>query len=249
MRLQPTEVASAHWVPVRALMNPKYSTYWTQDIASRESSFIAKLTARILSGPILVGATRLHPSESKFATENREYLGVSPPPEPPSSNQTVPLLFARWRLPSIEDAGASLLLWGLTQGVVSDFLDMLPPFDTLKMWLYPTFSMPDVRLACWIFSYRYRKRYQRMVDAESEEFLRTVPDSGDVVTLEDGTTRYRGRLRLDVKGRRSFAKAESMREYFDTLRNGFIAAMLGRATVASLLIAYLWKRHTARRLN
>jgi hypothetical protein len=250
MRLQPSEVASAHWVPIRALMDPKYSTYWSQDVAargSREPSFIARLIAQVLSGPILVGATRLHPSQSTFSTESPEYLGAPPPPERLSSNQTIPLLFPRSRLATIEDTGASLLLWGLTQGVVSDFLEMLPPFDTLKMWVYPTFSMPDVRLACWIFSYHYRKRYQRMVDAASEEFLRSNPDSDNTVTLKDGTTRYRGRLRLDIKGRRSFAKAESMREYFDTLRNGFIAAMLGRATVSSILIAYLLKWHAARR--
>jgi hypothetical protein len=252
MRLQPSEVASAHWVPVRALTNPKYSTYWTQDVAargSREPGFIARLTAQMLSGPILLAATRLHPSESKFATESKEYLGISPRPEPQSTNQTIPLLFARSRLQSIEDTGASLLLWGLTQGVVSDFLDMLPPFDTLRMWVYPTFAMPDVRLACWIFSYAYRRRYQRMVETASEEFLRSIPDTGpdtSMVTLEDGAKRYYGRLRLDVKGRRSFAKAESMGDYFNALRNGFVAAMLGRATAISFLIYYLWKARRAK---
>lgn len=252
MRLQPSEVASAHWVPIRALMDPKYSTYWTQDIVgrgAREPSFIARIAGQMLSGPILVAATRLHPSESKFATESNEYLGVSAPPELRSSNQTIPLLFARPRLAKIEDTGASLLLWGLTQGVVSDFLDMLPPFDTLKMWVYPSFTLLDVRLACWIFSYRYRKRYQRMVETSSEELLRRIPASHDVVTLEDGTTRYFGRLRLDVKGRRSFAKAESMREYFNALRNGFIAAMLGRVAILSLFVGFLWKWHRARRLH
>jgi hypothetical protein len=198
---------------------------------------------------MLLAATRLHPSESKFATESKEYLGISPPPERQSTNQTIPLLFARSRLQSIEDTGASLLLWGLTQGVVSDFLDMLPPFDTLKMWVYPTFAMPDVRLACWIFSYAYRRRYQRMVEAASEEFLKSIPDTGPetgMVTLEDGTKRYYGRLRLDVKGRRSFAKAESMRDYFNALRNGFVAAMVGRVTVMSFLIFYWWKVRRAR---
>jgi hypothetical protein len=103
-----------------------------------------------------------------------------------------------------------------------------------------------VRLACWITSYSYRKRYQRMVEAGSNGLLRNVPDSGDTVTLEDGTERYYGRLRVDVKGRRSFAKAESMREYFNTLRNGFIAAMLGRAAII-FVIVYLWKVRRARR--
>jgi hypothetical protein len=236
-------------------MNPKCYTYWSQDVAAtgtREPSFIARLTAQMLSGSMLLAATRLHPSESKFATESREYLDIPPPPEPQSSNQTIPLLFARSRLERIEDTGASLLLWGLTQGVAIDFLDMLPPFDTLKMWVYPTFAMPDVRLACWILSYNYRKRYQRMVETASKGFAKNIPGSGpesDMMTLADGTKRYYGRLRVDVKGRKSFAIAESMREYFNTLRNGFIVAMLGRATLISFLIIYLWKAYRARRLS
>ena len=32
-----------------------------------------------------------------------------------------------------------------------------------------------------------------------------------------------------------------MRDYFDALRNGFVAAMVGRATVISFLIFYWWK--------
>jgi 8-oxo-dGTP pyrophosphatase MutT (NUDIX family) len=255
MRLQSSEVASAHWVPVRALMNPKYFTYWTQDVAargSREPGIIARLIAQMLTGPILLSATRLHPSESKFATEGRDYLGIPPPPQLQTSNQTIPLVFARSRLERIEDTGASLLLWGLTQGVVSDFLDMLPPFDTLKMWVYPTFSLPDVRFACWVMSYNYRKRYQRMIDSSSEDIAGKMPSSGPeshMLTLADGTKRYYGRMRVDVKGRRSFARAESMREYFNILQKGFIVAMLGRTTIISFLMFFLWKAYKARRLN
>jgi hypothetical protein len=34
-----------------------------------------------------------------------------------------------------------LLLWGLTLGILADFLDMLPPHQAVQLWKYPTFTV------------------------------------------------------------------------------------------------------------
>ena len=125
LRLQPTETASAHWVPIRSLLNPKYQTYWIQDVSARSpgrSFGIQRVFHRFITGRTIFAAIRLFPSESKVATESREYAPSRAIAEPLGSNITVPLVFARQRIEKVEDSGAKLLLWGLTLGVVSDLV-------------------------------------------------------------------------------------------------------------------------------
>ena len=75
-RLQPTEVASAHWVPLRSLLNPKNQTYWLEDasaMSSGQSFGLRRMFHRTVTGRTIFTAIRLFPSESKIASDGREY--------------------------------------------------------------------------------------------------------------------------------------------------------------------------------
>jgi hypothetical protein len=61
-----------------------------------------------------------------------------------------------------------LLLWGLTLGVMSDFLDLLPPHNALTLWTYPTFTPLDVRLVVWLMTYRFKARKRAELQAGME---------------------------------------------------------------------------------
>ncbi|KAI6834041.1 hypothetical protein KC342_g6472, partial [Hortaea werneckii] len=58
-----------------------------------------------------------------------------------------------------------LLLWGLTLGVISDFLDLIPPHNALELWTYPTFSPLDVRFVVWLMTYRFKQRKRAELQA------------------------------------------------------------------------------------
>lgn len=61
-----------------------------------------------------------------------------------------------------------LLLWGLTLGVISDFLDLVPPGDALDLWTYPTFTPLDVRFLIWLFTYRFKERKRSELQSGAE---------------------------------------------------------------------------------
>jgi hypothetical protein len=125
LRLQPTEVASAHWVPLRSLLDPKNQTYWLEDssaMSSRQSFGLKRMFHRMVTGRTIFTAIRLLPSETNIASEGREYAVARTAVQPLGSNVTVPLVFAHQRIPKVEDRSTKLLLWGLSLTVVSDFV-------------------------------------------------------------------------------------------------------------------------------
>jgi 8-oxo-dGTP pyrophosphatase MutT (NUDIX family) len=254
LRLQPSEVASAHWVPVRSLLDPRWRSYWIQDVSSRTSGTeygLNKAVLRILTGNMLFAAIRLHPSETVVATESREYAEMSNEwASIPNTNVTVPLLLARKRLTKFEDRGAGLLLWGLTLSVVGDFLDMLPPYDVINQFVYPTFTAPDVRLLLWLLSYNFRKRNVTTAESELKKLSIPTPDpETNLVTVkgEDGRDeiRYFGRIRADLQGRRGKAAFDLLPGYYPIIRKAVVAATLLKLGALGALISILYRKWTS----
>lgn len=167
LRLQPTEIASAHWVPLSTLLSPTARTYEYQDVSSRlaQQDFgPRRLWYRLSLGLMLFSAVRLTPSASLLS---------EPPSIPEASTATLlsrtTALLNRTTtylgLLKTPTPKPDLLLWGLTLGVVADFLELLPPHNALQLWTYPTFSAPDVRIAVWLLSRRFRReKYRRVRD-------------------------------------------------------------------------------------
>lgn len=157
--LQPTEVASTHWVPLHILLSPSVRTYEYVDVSSRYSfvSYVPKLIVRSLLGEMRFSAVRLIPSESLYTSEAKEFFAESDS----ALTASFPRLAYEWitgyELKQKEHKG-DLLLWGLTLGMLADFLDMLPPHNAVQLWDYPTFTSPDVRLIVNILTSGLKRR-------------------------------------------------------------------------------------------
>lgn len=258
LRLQPTEVASTHWVPLRALLSPAQRTYWYQDVTTRTARTdfdLEKWFHRFALGKMMFAAVRLIPSESKYCSSIAEFMPEEPMRnEPRRSNITIPLFGASWRKPR-SPVDSPLLLWGLTLGVMGDFLDMLPPHNALQIWTYPTFTQLDVRFILWALSYRFRKRKQKELE-DGCQAMPAVELGSDSVALRDdpdampgegrvegmGLGRYYGRLAQDQKGSRSSAVGVLLGGYYEIIQKAVPLSFVTRLSVISAVGYFAWKR-------
>lgn len=70
LRLQPTEVASTHWVPLKALLSPSLRTVEYVDMSQRyltQAGFLGRMAVRSLVGWMQFSAVRLLPSETVYS--------------------------------------------------------------------------------------------------------------------------------------------------------------------------------------
>ncbi|KAF2432167.1 hypothetical protein EJ08DRAFT_556164, partial [Tothia fuscella] len=255
LKLQPTEVASTHWVPLRALLSRKQRTYWYQDVApAAKTKFFGlnRLFQRWLLGDMMFAAVKLVPSESKFCTSIAEFLEEEPlAHEDDTTNETVPLSLSpdNWRTVKSD---ASLLLWGLTLGVMGDFLDMLPPHNAMKIWTYPTFTPVDTRFILWLLSYRFRQSKQKELE-EGGISVPGVDDKFEAVDAESfkpvegrvegvGGGRYYGRVRQDKKGSRSSAVGTLLTGYYDLVKMAVVVSACTRMSFAAVVGYTLWRK-------
>lgn len=238
LRLQTTEVASVHWVPIRSLLNPKFRTYWIQDASSRvsrEDFGMKRMMARFMTGDMMFAAIRLFPSESKFSTEAAEYADKLPKLNALGSNITVPLAFARRSLEKVDDTGATLLLWGLTLGVIGDFLDMLPPYDIVQTWIYPSWTALDLRFWVWLLSYRLRQANEKQIQEEMAKKEIPSPDDAQMIVKFEEEERYYGRIKEDLRGTRGNATLKLLKPYWKIMYRAGLVAAATRISAAALL--------------
>lgn len=193
LRLQPTEVASAHWVPIRYLLHPSMRTYESADVSSRLSNqaqgTLYSLFLRHSLGRMLFSAVKLVPTETLFSPESPGF-GLEPAAPPPQTTMqrltALPATLSQYTkslltlsAPATSSTDRPLLLWGLTLGVLADFLELLPPHDALSLWTYPTFSAPDVRLAIWGLSYQFRaEKASRLAEARQRSASHSGSEGG-----------------------------------------------------------------------
>jgi 8-oxo-dGTP pyrophosphatase MutT (NUDIX family) len=237
LRLQPTEVASAHWVPLRALLSPKQRTFWYQDVSNRTAQQDFGLTRafhKLMIGDMMFAAVRLIPSESIYCSSIAEFMPHEPMHnEPLSLNHTAPLIGSGHTPSSPVDK--PLLLWGLTLGIMGDFLDMMPPYNALRAWTYPTFTTLDVRIILHLMTRRFRQERDRKLDAHRVSFL-----SAEAEAAKDG--RPPARLRLDQRRSDSNAVGLLLAGYYKIVRKAVLVTFLARGLLGSLVLYLLWKR-------
>lgn len=170
------------------------------------------------------------------------------------------------------DGKPPLLLWGLTLGVVSDFLEHIPPHNALELWTYPTFTSWDVRFVMWAMSYRFRQ--QKSLDMSSvtahssttageqdlpgfgseavgpifSEGEEDADKPGEVGIAGLGVGRgwgSTGRAKLVARG----ANVNSMLEgYYPIVRKAVATALAGRIGIVALLAFVAWKKVDGRQL-
>ncbi|EXJ60998.1 hypothetical protein A1O7_05151 [Cladophialophora yegresii CBS 114405] len=161
---QPTEVASIHWVSLRALLSPTLRTREAVDISARWAKRVGPTVhklIRLTMGRMMFSAVRLLPTESVYASSIPDFI-----PREGGDNLSTLSGWAQapFGVPSSNSARNGLLtfqqpliLWGLTLGVLADLLDQLPPYNAVALWKYPTFTVPDLRLIVYLMTRQFRK--------------------------------------------------------------------------------------------
>lgn len=207
LRLQPTEVAATHWVPLRSLQSPAQRTVAFEDVSSRlanQETGVKKWMLSLILGKMMFAAINLLPTESLHSAE-------TPAPDTGvqlQDNRHIqePFPFSILGLrnllsqltnpyPNPPKQDSPLLLWGLTLGVISDFLDLIPPHNALELWTYPTFSPLDVRFIVWLMTYRFKQRKRAELQAGtavpscSSSTSTTGTNTSVPTTQEAGTAR------------------------------------------------------------
>ncbi|CAD0092715.1 unnamed protein product [Aureobasidium vineae] len=253
LRLQPTEVASTHWVPIRSLLAPGQRTVHTEDVSNRlanQETGIKKWALAGMLGKMEFSAIQLLPTESLYCHESptddsnrhnsapprnvlKRLLGLTHPPTLPPPPQHRPLI-----------------LWGLTLGVVADFLDLLPPHNALELWTYPTFTMPDVRLVIWLTTYRFREAKRLQIESEirSGPPASAVEEGLDAVSLPDNERCNEVGIGGLGSGRSlngySFESAVGtmLEGYYACMRKGVTYALVCRLFGMATIMALLWSR-------
>ncbi|KAF2471409.1 nudix family hydrolase [Lindgomyces ingoldianus] len=269
-RLQPTEVASTHWVSLRALLSPALRTYEYADVSNRLAKSelgIKRWFLQAMLSKMMFAAICLTPSESTYCSSISGFVPEGPPANGFGMGKLKEIL--KGPEASYPSRQQPLLLWGLTLGVVSDFLEHIPPHNALELWTYPTFTNWDVRFTMWAMSYRFRK--QKAIEMSSTEQRGTIgiveegidaaeapkqdlPDPQATEAEEPGEVGIAGlgvgrnwgktgRAKLVARG----AAVNSMLEgYYPIVRKAVATALVGRIAVVSLLVVYVWNRYTRR---
>ncbi|KAF7170928.1 hypothetical protein CNMCM5623_003380 [Aspergillus felis] len=259
LKLQPTEVASSHWVPLESLLSPSSRTIEYVDMSQRfakRGGLIARLICRSLMGWMEFAAIQLRPNET---------LNCNTTPNPDTTvNQSSPSIFQRWKTCCSTNSTASvdsarpLLLWGLTLGILADFLDMLPPHTAVRLWKYPTFTIPDLRFIISILTYRLRKRNllhvrsgartiisDTAVDSQTAALpvlqeTNTKHDHNDVGIGGLGVGRYYGASDKASDGS-TYAVGIMLRGYYEKLRVAIYVFLVWRIALGSMAAVYAWK--------
>lgn len=224
-----------------------------------------KMLIRSVLGKMRFSAVRLIPSESLHCSTTAEFF--SPPESSTAQPQRSRSLASRlytWYLG--DHAGSSersrpLLLWGLTLGILADFLDQLPPHNAVKLWSYPTFTSPDtcfiIDVLTWSLKSRNKAKLQSngmvnqtAMDSETEA---TAVPSGDNPWFIGGLS---GGMKCDSGNgtggtgknkAKEYAVGIMLEGYYDMARRGvWISAVMRMCgTVAlALYIVRRFRRHT-----
>jgi hypothetical protein len=265
LKLQPAEVASAHWVSLRALLSPSLRTVEFVDLAKRsdkQPGIIFRISQRWMTGFMEFSAIQLLPTESLFCSSIPGFIPGYPSPSSPT-------LFKRMRswIPSYNSnftpRNRPLLLWGLTLGIMADFLDMLPPHNAIKLWKYPTFTAPDLRFLVAFLTSDIRKGNalqmmkaprrpsQTALDAQTTAIAFAEDDSGKgpdaLRKMSPRIGRPLGASCAALDGNTNHAVGIMLKGYYRRLRMAMYVFAVWRLAAGSLGVWFLWRWHRQRR--
>lgn len=206
LRLQPTEVGAAHWVPIRNLLVPERRTVIFEGVANRlasDETGVRQWMLKMFPGKMVFSAIALLPTESLHSAEpdvQREQLQDTRRSRPSRHDKYPEAIQQLWRSDICNQYGSlpldgPLLLWGTTLGAMSDFLDLLPPYNAITLWAYPNFEPLDVRAAVWLLTYRYREGKRSELEAGDSATENAVHIAAQVETFPTDTVE-----RPDVTG-------------------------------------------------
>ncbi|MCJ1392732.1 hypothetical protein MMC18_005603 [Xylographa bjoerkii] len=260
LRLQPSEVNSVHWVSMRALLAPSLRTYEHADVAdrlARRRGGFLRAILRSMLGQMLFAAVRLIPSETIYCNSVPDFI----PPQTTLSlstsieNVIVPLISRDKASSSMYDR--PLLLWGLTHGIMADFLDLLPTSNTFKLWTWPTFSPWDLRVMVWLMTYRLHKRKVQELDSERQESPTIIEEGLDTLGVQKNRWQPHG-VHMDGLGLTGSQHASNrvtssgaighlLEGHYELMRRAVLVTLILRLGIGVGVIALVLRRMRRRR--
>ena len=245
LTLQPSEVHSAHWVGLRGLLAPSLRTVerWDLSKGSARKGYVAQILTRATAGYMLFGGVKLIPTESLYNNPVSDFIPDtrSPAGWTESANYMIRNAFAGDRTQHVEN-DRSLVLWGLTMGIIADFLDMLDIHGTSKLWYWPTFSPYTLRPIISLLTYRFRSQKLRELTTTTGR-----PGPNDVrVSGFDATTVTTSIMRQSTGSESGIAGGLLLDGYFDLLFKAFYVALLARFGFGLALTAFVVRRYRRR---
>ena len=252
-RLQPTEVASTHWVSLRALQSPSLRTYEYADVSARLAKSelgIKRWFLQSMLSKMMFAAIQLVPSNSTYCATIPDFIPEGLPPDAGILGKAQELIKGT---AGTANTKPPLLLWGLTLGVVSDLLEHLPPHNALELWTYPTFTNWDVRFVMWTMSYRFRAQKALEMSSQATIGLDTasVPildpevaeKPGEVGIAGLGVGRNWGRAGRAKMIARNAAVNSMLEGYYPIVRKAVATALVARIGVFVGLAVVLGRRY------
>ena len=253
LKLQPTEVASTHWVSLRTLLSPSSRTAEYVDLTERYfkgAGYFARLAVRSIMGFMRFSAIKLTPTESLCCNSIPEFFPGNYKAQHPQSS------FQQWSTWCSGNANRPLLLWGLTLCILADFLDMLPPHTAVQLWEYPTFTVPDLRLIVNILTYRLRKRNTLQVTSGARLNNTAVDGQTAAITAPDAEYSNNENNQVGIGGlgvgryyrgsekngeQSSYAVGIMLRGYYERVRVAIYIFLAWRVALGTVAGASAWK--------
>ncbi|KAL4743197.1 hypothetical protein BDV11DRAFT_202176 [Aspergillus similis] len=256
LELQPDEVASTHWVSLNVLLSPSSRTVEHVDMTQRLAStggLMARLASRAMMGYMQFSAISLTPTESLQCSVNpKRNLATAQ-----TSTWLQRLKSTLCNSNRVSNQAPPLLLWGLTLGILADFLDMLPPHTAVQLWKYPNFTTPDLRLIVNLLTYRLRKRNMHQVKFGARRRPSNTAIDGETAALpvvevhenDDrnkvgigglGVGRYYGPSDKSSDGS-AYAVGIMLRGYYQRIRLALYIFVAWRMAMGSAAAFYIWK--------
>lgn len=255
LKLQSTEVSSTHWVSLRALMSPHHRTFERSDVSDRflrRGNRVTGSVLRAMIGQLLFTARRLVPTESVYSRSTLDYASLVHAVELQQAGSRCNMVSTWWRgSPSVTSTREPpLILWGLTYGILANFLGLLPTDNPTKMWDWPTLSPWDIRIVIWLTTYKFRAHKMRILSTSMAALGDPIGRHENVVlggfdsdTFATTTTNVRLRSRLsslDTVG-------EMLDGYFERLKTAMWIALALRLGFGTIVITILIHRYRRRR--
>lgn len=200
----------------------------TADISDRlkkQRGPSTKQLVRAVLGRLTFSATVLMPSESLFCTSVAAFIPEAHARSLYSRgvNGLSSLLYP-YQAPQI---GGPNILWGLTLGIVAEFLHGIDSEATSTLCSWPTFSHWDIRLVLWILTYRLRRNHARECGQQASKNESESPALS--VNGIDNTTFATSRRKPGLPA------AHFPDEYFRLMRKAVVSALVIRANVFAAL--------------
>jgi hypothetical protein len=194
----------------------------------------------ILIGKMRFSAVQLIPSESLFSSFADGFI-------PGNANKTSTLISkvaqAEFGIPmSTSYANQRLLLWGLTLGVLADLLDMLPPYNASKLWIYPNFTTPDLRAIIYLLTLKFRRNNAGDLSAGTWRSQTAVDSTTQAVAVSEAEPRSLAHNSVGIGG---VGSGKSLTGYYERISVSialFLAMRTALGSAALLWIFKLWQK-------